>query len=76
MATVIVKVATVSLQMANDLGKVATVQVNLATVPAQMATPAQFIEVIPIKAVIKCNGRDGINESSFVEMKMKLKSDK
>ena len=65
MATVIAKVATVSLQMANDLGKVATVQVNLATVPAQMATPAQFIEVIPIKAVIKCNGRDGINESSF-----------
>ena len=43
----------------------ATVQANLATVPAQMATPAQFIEVIPIKAVIKCNGRDGINESSF-----------
>ena len=65
MATVIAKVATVPRQMANDFEKVATVQMNLATVPAEMATPAQFIEAISIKAVIKCIGRDGNKEYSF-----------
>jgi len=58
MATVIAKVATVPRQMANDFEKV-------ATVPAEMATPAQFIEAISIKAVIKCIGRDGNKEYSF-----------
>ena len=62
--------------MANDLGKVATVQANLATVPAQMATPVQFIEVIPIKVVIKRIGRDGIMNLPFVGMKVRLKLDK
>ena len=70
MATVIAKVATVSLQMANDLGKVATVQVNLATVLAQMATHAQILEVILIKAMIKCIERDGIIKVPLVEMEM------
>ena len=62
--------ATVSLQMANDFGKVATVQVNLATVLAQMATHAQILEVILIKAMIKCIERDGIIKLPLVEVKM------
>ena len=56
--------------MANDFGKVATVQVNLATVLAQMATHAQILEVILIKAMIKCIERDGIIKLPLVEVKM------
>ena len=61
MSTVRVKVATVSCQMATvgvNLATVpaqmATVEMNLATDPAQMATHAQILEVILIKAMIKC----------------------
>ena len=61
MATVRVKVATVSCQMATvgvNLATVpaqmATVVMNLATDPAQMPTHAQILEVILIKAMIKC----------------------
>lgn len=65
MATLIVKMATLSRQMANDLEKMATVQQNLATVPTQMDTPAQFIAVIDIKAAIKWIGREGNNDYSI-----------
>ena len=49
--------------MANDFGKVATVL-------AQMATHAQILEVILIKAMIKCIERDGIIKLPLVEVKM------
>ena len=44
----------------------ATLQVNLATVLAQMAIHAHILEVILIKAMIKCIERDENNESSFI----------
>jgi len=43
----------------------ATVAVKLATDSCQMATPAHIVEVIPIKAVINCIGRDGDNKCFF-----------
>jgi len=45
-------------RMATVRVKVATVSCQMATVPAQMATHAQILEVILIKAMIKCIERD------------------
>ena len=70
MSTVRVKVATVSCQMATVEVNLATVLAQMATVPAQMATHAQILEVILIKAMIKCIERDGIIKLPLVEVKM------